>query len=61
MDAHCEEIPDKVDVRIVGTGPAGLVLAAQLAEYPDITTRIIEGREGPLGRFLIAPDSRLRT
>jgi phenol 2-monooxygenase len=40
--------PDHLDVLIVGTGPAGTVLAAQLAEFPDITTRIIERREEPL-------------
>ena len=39
---------DEVDVLIVGTGPAGTVLAAQLAQFPDITTRVIERRGGPL-------------
>ncbi len=33
---------------IVGCGPAGLSLAAQLAAFPDITTRIIEQKSGPL-------------
>lgn len=47
-EAHSAEIPDEVDVLIVGSGPAGVVLAAQLAGFPDITTRIIERREGPL-------------
>ncbi|MGB0927832.1 MAG: FAD-dependent monooxygenase [Pikeienuella sp.] len=37
-----------VDVLIVGSGPAGLTLAAQLAAFPDITTRIVERRAGPL-------------
>jgi phenol 2-monooxygenase len=41
-------LPDEVDVLIVGTGPAGLVLAAQLAAFPGITTRIVERRTGPL-------------
>lgn len=41
-------LPDEVDVLIVGTGPAGTVLAAQLAAFPGITTRIVERREGPL-------------
>ena len=49
-DAHSADIPDEVDVLIVGTGPAGSVLAAQLAEFPDITTRIVERRGGPLER-----------
>ena len=41
-------LPEEVDVLVVGTGPAGLVLAAQLARIPDITTRVVERREGPL-------------
>lgn len=43
-----ESMPEHVDVLIVGTGPAGTVLAAQLAAFPDIDTRIIERRGGPL-------------
>ncbi len=39
---------DAVDVLIVGCGPAGLTLAAQLAAFPDIATRIIDQKEGPL-------------
>ena len=39
---------DTVDVLIVGCGPAGLTLAAQLAQFPDITTRIAERKSGPL-------------
>jgi phenol 2-monooxygenase len=42
------EEQDEVDVLIVGTGPAGLVLAAQLAQFAGITTRIVERRAGPL-------------
>ncbi|MFT4214975.1 MAG: FAD-dependent monooxygenase [Microbacterium sp.] len=41
-------LPDAVDVLIVGTGPAGTVLGAQLAAFPGIDTRIIERRGGPL-------------
>src|SRR5262249_46551369 len=33
---------------IVGCGPAGLTLAAQLAAFPDIQTRIVEQKSGPL-------------
>lgn len=41
-------LPDRVDVLIVGCGPAGLTLAAQLAAFPDITTCVIEQKSGPL-------------
>jgi len=47
-DGSADELPHEVDVLIVGTGPAGLVLAAQLSRFPDITTRIIERRPGAL-------------
>lgn len=35
-------LPSEVDVLIVGAGPAGQLLGAQLAKFPDITTRIVE-------------------
>jgi phenol 2-monooxygenase (NADPH) len=41
-------LPAQVDVLIVGCGPAGLTLAAQLAAFPDIRTRIVEQKSGPL-------------
>jgi phenol 2-monooxygenase (NADPH) len=41
-------LPEEVDVLIVGCGPAGLVLAAQLAAFPDIRTMVIDRRDGPL-------------
>ena len=37
-----------VDVLIVGCGPAGLTLAAQLSAFKDITTRIFDQKDGPL-------------
>ena len=43
-----EALPETVDVLIVGAGPTGLTLAAQLAAFPDIATAIIERRPGPL-------------
>ncbi|WP_236968174.1 FAD-dependent monooxygenase [Microbacterium aurantiacum] len=42
------ELPDEMDVLIVGSGPAGMLLAAQMSQFPDVTTRIIERRDGRL-------------
>lgn len=41
-------LPAEVDVLIVGAGPAGQLLGAQLARFPEITTRIVEAQHGPL-------------
>lgn len=41
-------LPDTVDVLIAGCGPAGLCLAAQLARFPDISTLIVEPKQGPM-------------
>lgn len=41
---------DRVDVLIVGSGPAGLTLAAQLAMFPEISTRLVEQKSGPMER-----------
>ncbi|MBN9734200.1 MULTISPECIES: FAD-dependent monooxygenase [unclassified Pseudonocardia] len=41
-------LPDETDVLIVGCGPAGLVLAAQLANFPDIRTVVVDRKDGPL-------------
>ncbi|MGY1712270.1 FAD-binding monooxygenase [Geodermatophilus sp. SYSU D00758] len=43
-----EGLPEEADVVIVGCGPAGLVLAAQLAAFPDIRTVVVDRRDGPL-------------
>ena len=43
-----EILPTEVDVLIVGCGPAGLCLAAQLSAFPDITTMIVEQKPGPI-------------
>ena len=42
------ELPSHVDVLIVGSGPAGLTLATQLSAFPDIETRIVEQKPGPM-------------
>ena len=41
-------LPSEADVVIVGCGPAGLTLAAQMAVFPDIRTVIVEQKPGPL-------------
>lgn len=41
-------VPSEVDVLIVGCGPAGLTLAAQLAAFPEIRTCIVDQKPGPL-------------
>ena len=43
-----ESLPGEVDVLIVGCGPAGLTLAAQLAAFRDIRTAIVDQKPGPL-------------
>lgn len=45
---HTDTVPAQVDVLIVGCGPAGLTLAAQLAAFADIRTCIVEQKDGPL-------------
>ena len=39
-------VPEEVDVLIVGCGPAGLTLAAQLSAFPDIKSCIVEQKSG---------------
>ncbi|GAA2032199.1 FAD-dependent monooxygenase [Agromyces tropicus] len=43
-----EELPDEIDVLVVGSGPAGMLLGAQLSQYPDVVARVIERRDGRL-------------
>jgi phenol 2-monooxygenase len=43
-----DALPDEVDVLIVGAGPAGMLLAAQLSQYPEVVTRLVERRPGRL-------------
>ena len=47
-EARGLDLPETVDVLIVGAGPAGMLLSAQLSTFPGIRTRLIERREGPL-------------
>ncbi|MGO3346092.1 MAG: FAD-dependent monooxygenase [Marinomonas sp.] len=42
------DLPNQVDVLIVGTGPAGLTMARQLSEFNDIKTCIVDMAPGPL-------------
>ncbi|MGO4296522.1 FAD-binding monooxygenase [Glutamicibacter sp. MCAF14] len=42
------QMPDVMDVLIVGAGPAGIITAAQLSQFPDVHTRIIDRRPGRL-------------
>jgi phenol 2-monooxygenase len=46
------EPPENMDVLIVGSGPAGMLLAAQLSWFPTVTTRVVERRDGrlPIGQ-----------
>jgi phenol 2-monooxygenase len=46
--SRSDGVPTEVDILIVGCGPAGLTLAAQLAAFPDIKTAIVEQKPGPL-------------
>src|SRR3982751_6978335 len=41
-------LPGEADVLIIGCGPAGLVQAAQLANFPEIRTVVIDRKDGPL-------------
>ena len=42
------DLPQEVDVLIVGCGPAGLTMARQLSEFTDIKTCIVDQEPGPL-------------
>ena len=45
-----DDLPAEVDVLIVGTGPAGAVLTAQLAEFPGVSIVTVDRRTEPLAR-----------
>ncbi|WP_030437415.1 FAD-dependent monooxygenase [Actinoplanes subtropicus] len=42
------DLPEEMDVLIVGTGPAAAVVTAQLSRFPSINVRTIERRPGRL-------------
>ncbi|AZN30551.1 3-hydroxybenzoate 4-monooxygenase [Flaviflexus salsibiostraticola] len=42
------ELPDEMDVLIIGAGPAGMLAAAQLSVFPDIRAHIVERRPSRL-------------
>lgn len=45
---HPEDLPEDIDVLIVGGGPAGMMLAAQMSMFPTVTTRLVERRPSRL-------------
>jgi phenol 2-monooxygenase len=47
-EAGASALTDTVDVLVVGSGPAGCLLAAQLSTFAGIRTRLVERRDGPL-------------
>jgi 3-hydroxybenzoate 4-monooxygenase len=46
--ATADAVPQQVDVLVVGSGPAGLTLAAQLAAFADIRTCLVEQKDAPI-------------
>lgn len=48
LDPELGVLPKKTDVLIIGCGPAGLTLAAQLSAFPEIKTVIVERKSGPM-------------
>lgn len=43
-----DDLPDELDLLIVGAGPAGMLLAAQMSQYPTVAARLVERRAGRL-------------
>ena len=43
-----DELPEELDVLVVGAGPAGMLAAAQLSMFPDLSCALVEKREGRL-------------
>ncbi|MBY0687144.1 FAD-binding monooxygenase [Microbacterium marinilacus] len=47
-DGGMGDLPAETDVLIVGAGPAGMIAAAQLAQFPGIAVRLVDRRPGRL-------------
>ena len=47
-DPPIRNLPEQVDVLVIGTGPAGLTMARQMSEFDDISTCIVDMTSGPL-------------
>lgn len=66
-DIAKEKLPDAVDVLAIGSGPAGTLLAAQLSNFPRISTRLIARRSGALrvgrtdGRYCLPDGGNVRS
>ncbi len=43
-----DELPELIDVLVIGEGPAGIVAAAQLSVFPEFTTVLVERRPARL-------------
>lgn len=43
-----QDLPEQVDVLIIGAGPAGMIAAAELSQFSGITTRIVDRRPSRL-------------
>lgn len=39
-----QDLPDEIDVLVIGAGPAGMVTAAQLSQFPNVESRLIDSR-----------------
>ena len=48
LEERPDTLPTELDVLIVGSGPAGMLMFSQLADFPTVRTAMIEKREGRL-------------